>query len=248
MKQQFFGVMLAAAAVTAGVFLSACSLFRVTADSVFDDCENAIVSDRAASRIDTAEFKYEFGDGGTSLVRFKSPGKVRIDVLDGERSMVFCLNRESGWMYMRGEIIDMTAEDIQLMHTALLQSIPIFVNFQDIFGNAELLPETDFACGEECFVITANVRREPDVKVKFWIGRKSDQMRQFEVEREDGVHTMQYFGYRSFDDVTLPTHMYNFSPGGSRKLTLISYESNPDISDSVFRKPKKLSDMKGDDE
>ena len=59
-------------------------------------------------------------------------------------------------------------------------------------------------------------------------------------------HMVQYFGYRTFDDVTLATHMYRFSPEGSSKLTLISFDANPDISDSVFRKPGKLSEAKGD--
>lgn len=244
MKKKFFGAVLAAA--TAGMFLSACSLFRDTADSVFDDCEDAIASDFAASEIKSAEFTYELGDGGTAQIRYKSPAKVRIDVLDGERSAVFCLNRDSGWMYMRGDVINMSAEDIEQMHGALLQTIPFDVNFQDIFGNAELQAESEFACGEECDVILANFRRYPDVKVKFWFGQDSDLLRQFQVEREDGVHMVQYFGYRTFDDVTLATHMYRFSPEGSSKLTLISFDANPDISDSVFRKPGKLSEAKGD--
>ena len=66
MKQRVFGAVLAAAAVTAGVFLSACSLFRGTTDSILDDSEDAIASNRTASKIDTAEFTYEFGDGGTA--------------------------------------------------------------------------------------------------------------------------------------------------------------------------------------
>ena len=248
MKQKFFGAVLAATAVTAGVFLSACSLFRDTADSVFDDCEDAIASDRTASGIKTAEFTYEFVDGeGTALVRYKAPRMVRIDVLDGDRSLVFCLNRDSGWMFVHGDIISMTAEDIEQMHAALLQTIPFDVNFQDIFGNAALQEESEFACGEECDVILANFRRYPDVQVKFWFGQDSDLLRQFEVNRDDGVHTMQYFGYRSFDGVTLPAQMYKFSPEGSTKLTLLSFESNPDIPDSVFRKPGKLSEMKGDE-
>ena len=246
MKKKFIGAVLAA--VTAGMFLSACSLFRDTADSVFDDCEDAIASDRTAASISSADFMYEFDEGrGSALVRYKDPAKVRIDVLDGDRTMVFCLNKESGWMYLRGEIINMTAEDIAQMHGALLQTIPFDVNFQDIFGNAELLTESEFACGEECDVICANFRRYPDVKVKFWFGQDSDLLRQFEVDRDDGVHTVQYFSYRTFDDVTLPTHMYKFSPEGSSKLTLISFEANPEISDSVFRKPGKLSALKGEE-
>lgn len=247
MKQQLFGAMLTAAAVAAGALLSSCGLFRDTADSVFDDCEDAIASDRTASKIESAEFRYEFGeDGGTSQIRFKSPDRVRIDVLDGERSMVFCRNRETGWMFIGGEVINMTAEDIAQMYAALLQTIPYDVNFQDIFGNAELQIEPEFVCGEECNVISANFRRKPEVAVKLWFGMDSDLLRQFEVDREDGVHTMQYFGYRAFDEgVTLPAHMYRFSPEGASKLTLISFEANPDIPDYVFRKPSRLSDMKG---
>ena len=112
MKQRVFGAVLAAAAVTAGVFLSVCSLFRGTTDSILDDGEDAIASNRAASGIDTAEFTYEFGDGGTALVRYVAPDHVRIDVWDGARTAVFCLTGASGWMYVRGELFDMTAEDI----------------------------------------------------------------------------------------------------------------------------------------
>lgn len=247
MKQRVFGAVLAAAAVTAGVFLSACSLFRGTTDSILDDGEDTIASDRAASKIDTAEFTYEFGDGGTALIRYEAPDHVRIDVWDGARTAVFCLTGASGWMYVRGEVFDMTAEDIAEMHAALLQAIPFQVNFQDIFGDAELQEETEFVCGEECDVIHAKFRRGPRFPVKFWFGADSDQLLQFEVEREDGVHTMQYFDYRTFDeDVTLPTHMFRFSPDGAVKITLILFEANKEIPEYVFRKPEKLSALEVD--
>ena len=120
MKQRIFGAVLAAAAVIAGVFLSACSLFRDTTDGVFDDSEDLITTDRASSSIDTAEFQYEFGDGGTLLVRYEAPDHVRIDVWDGDRTAVFCLNGASGWMYVRGELFDMTAEDIALLKARIM--------------------------------------------------------------------------------------------------------------------------------
>ena len=112
MKQKMNRIALAVAAAAAGVFLSACGLFRDTADSVFDDAEDAIASNWTASGIETAQFEYEFGDGKTSTVRFQAPGKVRIDVLDGENSAVFCLNGASGWIYLGGEVFSMTADDI----------------------------------------------------------------------------------------------------------------------------------------
>ena len=244
MKQPVFCAVLAAAA---GIFLSACSLFSATADSVFDDGEDAIATDRAASDIETAEFTYEFGDGrGTALIRYQAPDQVRIDVLDGERTMVFCLKGASGWMYVRGDVIDMTAEDIAEIHGALLKTIPFDVNFQDIFGNAELQEETEFVCGEECRVIHANFRRGAKAPVKLWFGIKSDFLRQFEVTREDGVHMMQYFDYRTFDGVTLPTQMFQFSPDGASKISLLSFEANTTIPEYVFLKPEKLSALEGD--
>ena len=248
MKHQICRTMLAAAAVTAGVFLSACGLFRDTTDSVFDDAEDAIATDRTASNIETAQFEYEF-DGGSSsaTVRFLAPGNVRIDVLDGIDSAVFCLNGDgsSGWMFLRGEVIDMTADDIMEMHGALLQTIPFQVDFQDIFTNAELQETTEDACGEECDVISAVFRRARDIQVKFWIGKKSDLLRQFEVAREDGVLTTQYFNYRKYGNVTLPSLTFNFSPDGATRLKLISFESNIDIPAYVFRKPEKLSALEG---
>lgn len=246
MKQHLCRIALAAAAVTAGAFLSACGLFRATTDGVFDDAEDAIATDRAASDIESAEFSYEFGDGKTASIRYQAPNRVRIDVLDGDQSAVFCLNGSSGWMYVRGDVINMTAEDIAEMHASLLQAIPFNVNFQDIFANAEIQEKTEDACGEECYVITANFRRKQDVSVKLWFGKKTDLLRQFEVAREDGVHTMQYFNYRDFGDVTLPSQMFKFSPDGAVKITLVSFESNVDIPAYVFRKPEKLSALEGD--
>ena len=245
MKYQICRTILAAAAVTAGVFLSACGLFRDTTDSVFDDAEDAIATDRIASDIESAEFLYEFGDERTATIRFQAPGKVRIDVVDDERSAVFCLNGSSGWMYVRGEVIDMTADDIAEMHAALLQAIPFHVNFQDIFTDAELQEKSEDACGEECNVISAVFRRDRDTRVKLWIGKKSDLLRQFEVTREDGIHTMKYFNYRDYGDVTLPSLMFNFSPDGATRLKLISFEANIDIPAYVFRKPEKLSALEG---
>ena len=245
MKQQICRIALAVTAVAAGMFLSACGLFRTTSDSVFDNAEDAIATDRAASDIETAEFSYEFGDGKSAIVRYQAPNHVRIDVLDDERSTVFCLNGSSGWMYVRGEVFDMTAEDIGEMIAALLQTLPFNVNFQDIFGNAELQEEPEDACGEECNVISANYRRKQDVAVKLWFGKKSDLLRQCEVTRDDGIHTMQYFEYRTYDDVTLPSQMFKFSPNGATKITLLSFEENPDIPAFVFRKPEKLSAMEG---
>ena len=246
MKQISRRVALAAAAAAAGMFLSACGLFRTTPDSVFDNAEDAIATDRAASNIETAEFMYEFGADKTAIVRFQEPNRVRIDVLDGERSTVFCLNGSSGWMYARGDVFDMTAEDIGEMISSLLQTLPFNVNFQDIFGNAELQEASEDVCGEECNVITANFRRHPDVPVKLWFGKKSDLLRQCEITRDDGVHTMQYFSYRSYGHVTLPSLMFKFSPDGASKITLISFEENPDIPAYVFRKPEKLSAVEGD--
>ena len=245
MKQRVFGVVLAVAAVTAGAFLSACSLFRDTTDSVFDDGEDAIASDWTASNIDSAEFTYEFGDGGTALIRYQAPDHVRIDIWDGDRSTVFCLNGASGWMFVRGDVLNMTAEDIAEMHATMLQTIPFQVNFQDLFGDAELQEKTEFASGEECNVIHAKFRRSPRFPVKLWFSVASDQLLQFEVEREDGVHTMQYFSYRTFDDVTLPSRMFRFSPEGAAKITLVSFEANTEIPDYVFRKPEKLSSLEG---
>ena len=245
MKYQICRTILAAAAVTAGVFLSACGLFRDTTDSVFDDAEDAIATDWIASDIESAEFLYEFGDERTATIRFQAPGKVRIDVVDDERSAVFCLNGSSGWMYVRGEVIDMTADDIAEMHAALLQAIPFHVNFQDIFTDAELQEKSEDACGEECNVISAVFRRDRDTRVKLWIGKKSDLLRQFEVTREDGIHTMKYFNYRDYGDVTLPSLMFNFSPDGATRLKLISFEANIDIPAYVFRKPEKLSALEG---
>ncbi len=248
MKHRISRIVLAAAAVTAGVFLSACGLFRDTTDSVFNDAEDAIASDRVASNIKTAQFEYEFGEEGTATIRFQAPGNVRIDVLDGPDSAVFCLNGNgtSGWMYMAGEVIDMTADDIMEMHGVLLQTIPFKADFQEIFTDAELQDEPEDACGEECDVIEAVFRREPDIKAKLWIGKKSDQLRQFEVTREDGVYTMQYFDYRTFDDVTLPSDMFRFAPDGAMKLSLVSFETNIDIPEYVFQKPEKLSAIEGD--
>lgn len=249
MKQHICRAVLAAAVLASGIFLSACVLFRDTTDSVFDDGENTIATDRTASKIETAEFTYEFDDGnGTILIRFQSPDHARIDVLDGERSTVFCLTGASGWIYLRGDVIDMTAEDIAEMHAALLQALPFNVNFQDIFGDAELQEETEFVCGEECNVIHANFRRSnPKNPVKLWFGKDSDLLRQFEVSREDGVQTVQYFDYRVFDnDVILPLHTFRFSPNGASKMTLISFEANTDIPDYVFQKPEKLSALEGD--
>ncbi len=247
MKQRFFGAVLAAAAVTVGAFLSACVLFRDTTDGVFDDGEDTIASDRAASGIESAEFTYEFGDGGTALIRYKAPDHVRIDVWDGDRTVAFCLNGASGWMFVRGEVIDMTAEDIAEMHASLLQTLPFQVNFQDIFGDAELQEETEFVCGEECNVIHANYRRGMKFPVKLWFGKDSDQLVQFEVTREDGVHTIQYFDYRVYgDNVTLPLRTFRFSPEGATKITLTYFEANAEISDYVFRKPVKLGELEGD--
>jgi len=245
MKHQICRIVLAAAAVTAGAFLSACGLFLDTSDSVFDDAEDAIATDRIASDIESAEFSYEFGDEKIAMIRFQTPGKVRIDVLDDARSAVFCLNGSSGWMYVRGEVIDMTADDIAEMHAALLQAIPFHVNFQDIFTDAKLHEESEDACGEECDVISAVFRRARDIQVKFWIGKKSDLLRQFEVAREDGVLTTQYFNYRKYGNVTLPSLTFNFSPDGATRLKLISFESNIDIPAYVFRKPEKLSALEG---
>jgi len=246
MKQRLFRAVLAVVAATAFTFLSACVLFRDTMDSVFDEGENTIAKDRAASEIETAEFNYEFGGGrGTATIRFKEPYHVRIDLLDGDRCMVFCLNGASGWMFLRGDVIDMTAEDIQQMHAALLQALPFQVNFQDIFANAELQEGTESVCGEDCNVIHAVFRRDQDVPVRLWFGVDTDLLRQFEVTREDGVHTMQYFGYRTFDGVTLPTQMFKFSPDGATKVTLTSFEANIDIPAYVFRKPEMLSALEG---
>ena len=243
MKRKIVSVVFA---VTVGMLLSACSLFSDTTDSVFDDGENAIASNRAASRIETAEFVYEFDNGrGTALVRYQAPNHVRIDVLDGEQTMVYCLNGSSGWMYVLGDVIDMTPEDIAEMHAALLQAIPFNVNFQDLFRDAELKEETEFACGEECRVIHATLRRDESVTVTLWFGDKSDLLRQLEVVREDGVNTMQYFDYREFDDVTLPAYTFRFSDEGASKITLISFEANEDIPAYVFRKPERLSAMQG---
>ena len=247
MKYLICRAVLAAAAVTAGVFLSACSLFRDTTDSVFDDAEDAIASDRTAINIKSAQFEYEFDDG-TATIRYQAPGNVRIDVLDGINSAVFCLNSggTSGWMFLRGEVFDMTADDIMEMHGALLQTIPFHVNFQDIFKDAELEEEPDDACGEECDVIHAIFRRAPDTKAKLWIGKKSDLLRQFEVTREEGVYTMMYFDYRTFNGVTLPSEMFRFTPDGASKLSLISFETNVEIPKYVFQKPEKFSTAEGD--
>ena len=247
MKHQICRTVLAAAAVTVGVFLSACGPSSASTDSVFDDAEDAIATDTAASNIKTAQIEYEFGDGKTSTIRFQAPDDVRIDVLDGENSAVFCLNGKSGWMYLRGEVIDMTEEDIKEMHGALLMTIPFKVDFQDIFTDANLLKETEDVCGEECDVIEAVFRREKDTKAKLWIGKDTDLVRQFEITREDGVYTMQYFDYATFDDdVTLPSEMFRFSPEGATKLSLVSFETNVAIPDSVFRKPEQFSITEGD--
>ena len=246
MKHQICRTLLAAAAVTVGMFLSACGLFRDPADNVFDKAEDAIATDRTASNIKTALFEYEFGDGKTSTVRFQEPSKVRIDVLDGENSAVFCVDDETGWMYLRGEVLDMTEDDIKEMYAALLQTIPFRVDFQDIFTDAELLEETEDVCGEDCKIIKAVVREDKNIKVKLWIGEYTDLVRQFEITREDGVSTMQYFDYCTIDDVTLPSEMFHFSPKGATKLSLVSFETNIEIPEYVFRKPEKYSNTEGD--
>ena len=248
MKHQICRTVLAAAAVTAGIFLSACGLFRTSADNAFDNAEDAIATDSTASDIKTAQFEYEFGDGKTSTVRFQAPDKVRIDVLDGENSAVFCLeDKDSGWMYLRGEVFDMTEDDIREMYAALLQTIPFRVDFQEIFTDARLLDETEDVCGEECKVIEAVFRREKDVKAKFWIGEYTDLVRQFEIIGEEGVSTMQYFDFCTFEnDITLPSEMFHFSPEGSTKLSLVSFETNVEIPEYVFRKPEKYSVTEGE--
>ena len=248
MKHQICRTVLAAAAVTVGTFLSACGLFHDPTDSVFDEAEDAIATDAVAANIKTALFEYEFGDGKTSTVRFQAPDKVRIDVLDGGNSAVFCLEDEdSGWMYMGGELSDMTEEDLLEMYGALIQTIPFQVDFQELFTDAELLDETEDVCGEECKVITAVVRAEKDIKVKFWIGEFTDLIRQFEITRENGTSTMQYFDYCTFEnDITLPSEMFHFSPEGATKLSLVSFETNVEIPEYIFRKPEKYSSTEGD--
>ena len=248
MKHQICRTVLAAAAVAVGVFLSACGPSdNSTTDSVFDEAEDAIATDGTASGIKTAQIEYEFGDGKKSTIRFLAPSDVRIDVLDDENSAIFCLNDKSGWMYIRGEVIDMTEEDIKEMHGALLMTIPFKVDFQEIFTDARLLKDTEDVCGEECNVIEAVFIREKDTKAKLWIGEDTDLIRQFEITREDGVYTMQYFDYATFDDdVTLPSEMFRFTPEGSTKLSLVSFETNVEIPEDVFRKPEQFSVTEGD--
>ena len=247
MKHLICRSMLAASAVTVGMFLSACGLFRTPADDVFDEAEDAIATDLAADNIKTAQIEYKFGDGKTSTIRFQAPDNVRIDVLDGENSAAFCLNGATGWMYLRGDVLDMTEDDIMEMHGALLQTIPFRADFQEIFTDARLLEETEDVCGEECKVIEAVAREDKDIKAKFWIGEDTDLLRQFEIKWEDGVYTMQYFDYATFDDgVTLPSEMFRFTPDGAVKLSLVSYETNCEIPEQVFLKPEILSAKEGD--
>ena len=157
------------------------------------------------------------------------------------------MNGDSGWMYLRGEVIDMTEDDMKEMHGALLQTIPFKVDFQEIFTDAKLQDETEDVCGEECKVVEAVFRVEPDVKAKLWIGEDTDLLRQFEITTEDGVYTMQYFDYATFDDdVTIPSEMYRFTPDGAAKLSLVSYETNVEIPESIFRKPEQVSITEGD--
>ena len=246
MKHQICRIALAVAAVTVGVFLSACGPSKEPTDSVFDAAEDAIATDMTASNIKTAQFEYAFGDGDTATIRFLAPDNVRIDVLDEENSAVFCLNGASGWMYVHGEVFDMTEDDIKEMHGALLQTIPFKADFQEIFTNARLQEETEDVCGEECRVISTVFRLEPGVKAKLWIGQDTDLLRQFEFTAEDGVYMTQYFDYCDFDGITLPSEMFRFSPEGSTKLSLVSFETNIDIPESVFRKPEKYSNAEGD--
>ncbi len=247
MKHQICRTVLAAAAMTVGLFLSACGPSSDPADNVFDNAEDAIATDLAASNIKTAQIEYEFGDGKTSTVRFHAPESVRIDVLDSENSAVFCMNGDSGWMYLRGEVIDMTEDDLKEMHGALLQTIPFKVDFQEIFTGAKLKDGTEDVCGEECKVIEAVFRIEPGIKAKLWIGKDTDLLRQFEITGEDGVYTMQYFDYATFDDdVTIPSEMFRFTPDGAAKLSLVSYETNVEIPESIFRKPEQISITEGD--
>ena len=247
MKHQICRSVLAAAAAAAGVFLSACGLFSTPADNVFDNAEDAIATDKTESNIRTAQIEYEFDDGDSATIRFQAPDNVRIDVLDDEDSAVFCLNGKSGWMYFGGEVLDMTQEDIKEMHGALLMTIPFKVDFQKIFTNARLLEETEDVCGEECKVVEAVFRQEKDTRAKFWIGEYTDLLRQFEITREDGVYTMQYFDYATFDDdVTLPSEMFRFTPEGAMKLSLVSFETNVEIPEYVFRKPEMVSISEGD--
>lgn len=247
MKHQICRTMLAAAALSVGMFLSACGLFHGPADKVFDNAEDAIATDEAASKIKSVQIEYEFDEGSTATVRFRAPGDVRIDVLDGGDSAVFCVNKdETGWMYVGGEVLDMTEDDINEMYGVLMQTIPFKVDFQEIFTDAELLDETEDVCGEECKVITAVLREEKDIKAKFWVGEFTDLIRQFEVTREDGVYTMQYFDYATFDDVTIPSEMFRFAPDGSTKLSLVSFETNVEIPEFIFQKPEKVSITEGD--
>lgn len=245
MKQRISRILLAAAAAIAGVFLSACGLFQDPADSVFDKAEDAIATDKVASKIKTAQLEYEFGDGETSTIRFLAPDNVRIDVLDGDHTVVFCMNGKSGWMYLRGELLDMTESDIKEMHGALLQTIPFKEDFQEIFTNASLQETTEDVCGEECKVISAVFRLEPDVKAKLWIGKDTDLLRQFEFSSEDGVYTTQYFDYCDFDGVTIPSEMFRFTPQESFKLSLVSFETNVEIPENVFKKPGTFSITEG---
>ena len=246
MKHQICRIVLAAAAVTVGTFLSACGLFHDPTDSVFDEAEDAIATDQVASHSKTAQIEYEFGDGKTSTVRFRAPEDVRIDVLDGANSGVFCLNGDTGWMYVGGEVIDMTMDDIKEMHGALLQTIPFKVDFQDLFTDARLQDEAEDACGEECDVVEAVFRQDKSFKAKLWIGQYTDLLRQFEITGEDGVYTTQYFDYATFDDITIPSEMFRFTPEGAFKLSLVSFETNTEIDESVFRKPEILSATEGD--
>ena len=247
MKHQICRTVLAAAAVSAGVFLSACGFFRTPADNVFDEAEDAIATDMAASNIKTAQIEYNFGDGDTSTIRFQAPDKIRIDVLDEEDSAVFCLNGDSGWMFLGGEVIDMTEDDVKEMYGALLQTVPFKVDFQEIFTDAALKSETEDASGEECNVVEAVFRVEKTTRARLWIGKYTDLLRQFEITREDGVYTTQYFDYATFDDgITLPSEMFRFTPEGSTKLSLVSFETNVEIPEDVFRKPEQFSDTEGD--
>ncbi len=246
MKQRISRILLAAAAATAGVFLSACGLFNDPADSVFDQAEDAIATDMAASKIKTAQFEYEFGEGKTSTIRFLAPESVRIDVLDGDHSAVFCMNGKSGWMYLSGDVLDMTENDIRDMHGVLLQTIPFKTDFQEIFTKASLQETAEDVCGEECKVISAVFRLEPDIKAKIWIGKDTDLLRQFEFSSEDGVYTTQYFDYCDFEGVTIPSEMFRFTPEGSFKLSLISFETNVEIPENVFKKPGTFSITEGD--
>lgn len=213
------------------------------AQVVMDYSEDKLAKDSVDSEVESVVIRYQYtgSDGDcTCVVHFRRPNKFRLSFLWDNEAEVYASNGRDAWMYVDKKFSKMDEETFAVLKDSAF-IMPFFVEYDEIIDEPVLEEDTDYAGGEECYVVSGISRDAARIPIKLYFSQDSKLLNQIQIFSKEGIYETTFMEYMKFSDMKFAKYIYIEGPDvPAAKLELLEVEINQLNDNSCFEQPEKI--------